>query len=147
MRNREFVDHDDHKCCNCGIHVNTKDLVEIENLGQRISAGEIVPSGECPRCGALCHPWAPGLKRSSPSTVVVTISGGVADAQAMPTSSQVQILMIDFDDLEAPESTIEDLRNWMDQVKRLPGHSAAAKKYRTRLLTTLKRMIRNKRKE
>jgi len=28
---------------------------DIERLGMRTSPGEIIPSGECPECGALCH--------------------------------------------------------------------------------------------
>lgn len=32
-----------------------KPLIDIHHLWERISPGEIVPSGECPDCGALCH--------------------------------------------------------------------------------------------
>ena len=30
-------------------------LEQIPDLTERITEGEIVPSGECPKCGALCH--------------------------------------------------------------------------------------------
>lgn len=29
---------------------------EVKDISMRVSAGEIMPAGECPECGALCHP-------------------------------------------------------------------------------------------
>jgi len=45
-----------HKCQNCDGIYTADELKDIKDLEQRISPGEIVPSGECPDCGALCHP-------------------------------------------------------------------------------------------
>ncbi len=51
---RDFVQ--DQECGNCGINWSKNQLKEIQNYNDRVSPGEIAPSGECPECGALCHP-------------------------------------------------------------------------------------------
>jgi len=45
-----------HECGNCGKVHPAKDLMEIKDLFERVFPGEVMPSGECPACGALCHP-------------------------------------------------------------------------------------------
>ena len=45
-----------HKCDNCGIVWTGDELERIEDIENRIDPGSIVPSGECPECGALCYP-------------------------------------------------------------------------------------------
>ena len=46
-----------HTCDNCGkVYDDTDDLNTAENLNMRLEPGSIVPSGECPECGALCYP-------------------------------------------------------------------------------------------
>jgi hypothetical protein len=52
-----------HKCQNCGKLWEQDDLKEIEHLGQRVSPGEPMPSGECPDCGALCQPTGKELPK------------------------------------------------------------------------------------
>jgi hypothetical protein len=42
-------------CCNCGWEGPAKETQPIQNLTQRIDAGELVPIGECPECGALAQ--------------------------------------------------------------------------------------------
>ncbi len=32
-------------------------MKEIEDLTLRVAPGEILPAGECPSCGAVCHVW------------------------------------------------------------------------------------------
>lgn len=45
-----------YKCENCDEEFECQsDLVEIRDMGERLSAGEFVPAGECPECGSLCH--------------------------------------------------------------------------------------------
>lgn len=39
----------------CGWHGTIADLAPIATASERISAGEIVPPGECPECGSLAH--------------------------------------------------------------------------------------------
>lgn len=43
------------RCNNCGVGSETKYLEPIMDLELRIEAGGVVPSGECPDCGALCY--------------------------------------------------------------------------------------------
>ena len=45
-----------HRCDNCGEIWKADELGKIENLDNRVDPGSIVPSGECPECGALCYP-------------------------------------------------------------------------------------------
>ena len=45
-----------HACQNCGRVWEADELLEIADLSARVAAGEPVPSGECPACGALCQP-------------------------------------------------------------------------------------------
>ena len=42
-------------CANCDWTGQRADLHAIRDLGQRVSAGEPMPAGECPRCGSLSH--------------------------------------------------------------------------------------------
>lgn len=44
------------KCQNCGLVLDEDDLKEIRHLSERVAPGEEMPSGECPQCGAVCHP-------------------------------------------------------------------------------------------
>ena len=43
------------RCESCGVVMDMQDVRAIENLLQRVSPGEIVPYGQCPDCGCLCH--------------------------------------------------------------------------------------------
>lgn len=49
-----------HECGNCqAAYADETDLLEVSNLWERIGgAGQVIavlPSGECPDCGALCY--------------------------------------------------------------------------------------------
>lgn len=46
----------EHECQNCGRRLGGQQLRLVEDLSQRVAPGEPFPSGECPHCGALCHP-------------------------------------------------------------------------------------------
>lgn len=55
-----------HKCQNCDAIHGEDDLKPIKNYDERVAPGETVPSGECPECGALCHPYEPdGLRQAT----------------------------------------------------------------------------------
>lgn len=56
--------NDNHKCQNCGSQWLTEQLKPIQDIEERITPGEVVPSGECPNCGALCH-WLKDDPKSS----------------------------------------------------------------------------------
>lgn len=44
-------------CQNCGRKWREDQLEEITHgYWERVSPSELVPSGECPKCGAVCHP-------------------------------------------------------------------------------------------
>ncbi len=45
-----------HKCDNCMGEFYDPQLNPIQDYGQRVEPGGVVPSGECPNCGALCYP-------------------------------------------------------------------------------------------
>lgn len=47
-----------HRCDNCGAEFpEAFDFgPEIPHIWERVSAGELFPSGECPACESLCHP-------------------------------------------------------------------------------------------
>ena len=43
------------KCDNCGKVSGEDDLNEIVRLYERVDAGDEMPAGECPACGALAY--------------------------------------------------------------------------------------------
>lgn len=45
-----------HVCDNCSWSGAEPVPVDLGKLGERIEPGGVVPSGECPQCGALCYP-------------------------------------------------------------------------------------------
>jgi hypothetical protein len=45
-----------HMCGNCGRKFDEDSLLEPKHLWQRLLPGDTFPSGECPKCGALCYP-------------------------------------------------------------------------------------------
>lgn len=47
------------RCDDCRRVWATGDLVRINDFWDRVNAGEIMPSGQCPSCGALCHLGVP----------------------------------------------------------------------------------------
>ncbi len=58
--NRSYCVHHSHleekyKCQNCGEMWSEEKLKPISHLEQRVAAGEPMPAGECPDCGAVCH--------------------------------------------------------------------------------------------
>ena len=50
----------DQQCQNCERRFAEDELINpIPDLCQRVAPGEPMPSGECPACGAVCHPMPP----------------------------------------------------------------------------------------
>jgi hypothetical protein len=45
-----------HECQDCGKKWDEAQLREVKHLLERVAPGEPMPSGECPECGAVCHP-------------------------------------------------------------------------------------------
>jgi hypothetical protein len=44
-----------YRCQNCEQEWGLNDLHEITHLSERVEIGEVMPAGQCPDCGALCH--------------------------------------------------------------------------------------------
>src|SRR5437764_868308 len=42
-------------CDNCDSVWSEDELDKIRDLGQRVQPGGVMPSGDCPDCGALCY--------------------------------------------------------------------------------------------
>ena len=42
-------------CENCQAEWTLDDLNPVKDIEQRVAPGEIMPAGECPDCGAVCH--------------------------------------------------------------------------------------------
>ena len=58
MKTSKLVVSGKHQCDNCSKTFDAKKLLDIQDLFERVEGGSIVPSGECPSCGALCYPVA-----------------------------------------------------------------------------------------
>jgi len=88
-----------HVCQNCGSAFPAeRELPAVQALGQRVSPGELMPSGECPECGALCHLEAPEGTVSSyamPPAIVIFVEGGVV--QSVEGQVPVRVILCDFD--------------------------------------------------
>jgi hypothetical protein len=51
-----YGDGNVHICQNCEGRFPSQDALDpIHDLFERVAAGEPMPSGQCPKCGALCH--------------------------------------------------------------------------------------------
>lgn len=46
----------DNECDDCGKRWPDSKLREVDKLFERVDPGGVMPSGECPECGALCYP-------------------------------------------------------------------------------------------
>jgi hypothetical protein len=44
------------ECQNCWGQWEYSELNPIKDIMERVAPGEPMPAGECPECGALCHP-------------------------------------------------------------------------------------------
>ena len=70
-------------CQNCGEKFRDDQLEEIGSGGfwERVQPGDIVPSGECPNCGALCHPLenslTPFVVAARKLVITVAATGGL----------------------------------------------------------------------
>lgn len=49
----------DTACDNCDWKGLAAETREIADLRERVTPGEPMPTGECPECGCLCHPYDP----------------------------------------------------------------------------------------
>lgn len=77
-------------CDNCDWKgIPEKELHEILHLHTRLDPGSVVPSGECPECGALCYlddenkqkPTGPSVCKPGPRAVDVNECAAIAGAE------------------------------------------------------------------
>jgi hypothetical protein len=83
------------ECNNCEWTGGVDELDECADLLQRLEPGDIFPMGDCPKCGAFCHPVRPTRTR-----LCVVLEGGLV--QAVVTNDRerladVDVLVVDYD--------------------------------------------------
>lgn len=44
------------ECQNCGLQLTDDKLHPLQHVRARVLPGEVMPYGQCPDCGAVCHP-------------------------------------------------------------------------------------------
>jgi len=78
-------------CDNCDWKGEPKiKLGDIPDLNERLDEGSVVPSGECPECGALCYVDQPTTE------IKIVVRGGVLQA-VYSTDKTVDAELIDLD--------------------------------------------------
>ena len=72
-------------------------LSEIVDLNERLDAGSVVPSGECPKCEALCYPVRKPnpVQKSERAQIMVIMEGGMI--QSILSNVHVECVVIDYD--------------------------------------------------
>jgi hypothetical protein len=88
-----------HVCDNCGKKWDKENVVYAFDLQQRIDPGGIMPTGECPDCGALCYPdKAPENQSQAKKKVYITMDGGLIHCITVTKDlKDVDFIIIDFD--------------------------------------------------
>jgi len=109
----KFATEGKHECQNCGENMEAALLNDICDIAQRVAVGEPVPSGECPYCGALCHPVQPKRKNSLPS-ILIAVNGGTV--QGVRSTIPVHVKVWDGDDKEAEGMTGDEADKDYDLV-------------------------------
>ncbi len=70
--------YDEFNCQNCDDSYSHEELKPIVHFDHRVTAGERVPGGECPQCGALCSP----VEGSQEQSFEIVIYGRGSDREA-----------------------------------------------------------------
>lgn len=93
-----------HKCDNCSKLFVDRDLKEMKDISMRVGAGEPMPSGECPECGAVCHPAEFACEEPEIPTVVLYIEGGAI--HCVNSSVKARVIVLDRDTEGADEDSL-----------------------------------------
>ncbi len=81
------------QCDYCGWKGIPKiELGDIPDLYERLDPGSIVPSGECPKCGALCYPITKPKPRPH---VIIHVGGGCL--RGVTSAVPVDYTLLDYD--------------------------------------------------
>ena len=86
---------DKHICDNCGGLYAADEINPVKDLEQRIEPGGVVPSGECPKCGALCYP-----RDAVVPVVYIQVHGGLVQG-VLATTPNIAVEICDTDLLDS----------------------------------------------
>jgi len=102
------------RCENCEKVWQDSQLSAIEDVHERVAPGEPMPSGQCPECGAVCHPVA----AANPLIVVAFVKGGIVED--IESSAPANCYAFDWDDFaDSP------LDYWEERDPELRAHIQA----------------------
>lgn len=104
------------KCNNCdweGDSSLMSGIAGIQGLFERISPGEIVPAGECPKCGCLTHPVVESPeKQKFPSHISFHVVAGILVADRDLFEKLHSEINYDSGGDDHFSGTVEELSSW-----------------------------------
>lgn len=83
------------KCANCSKVSDIDKLEAYRDFWSRVTPGDEVPAGDCPKCGAFAYVVRPPVRRPR---VVVVVRGGVVQDVEHPR--EVLVTVKDFDNCQ-----------------------------------------------
>lgn len=113
-----------HECGNCGWTGSEEQLgcvlADVPHLAERLDPGQTVPSGECPKCGALAYPV-----EHKELEIVVNVSGGLV-TDVYSTSPKIEVHVMDWDAAEEDDEYLEEHAYLLDtKRKQINRHNFA----------------------
>jgi len=111
-----------HKCPESG-------RVFICRKGQDNNLAEVFPHN-----GLSAENVAWGLIESRKSTILITVSGGVAEFKVFSQDANIEVELIDFDNLDNPK----DIKDIIAGVRGIPARTKGEKAYKKNALSALK---------
>jgi len=91
-------------CQNCDWTGPDSDLREIQDIFQRVGPGEPMPSGECPKCGALCQPETEPFDRMWVVRVPITVTAVDRDEAIKFALDDLRDPTMEWDTFEVEEA-------------------------------------------
>jgi hypothetical protein len=88
----------------------TIELQAVPDLAQRLDPGSVVPSGECPKCGALCYLQKPRGNAALPAAkAVIEIKGGCL--QTVYATVPLAVVLRDWDNIKEIDAELDPLKS------------------------------------
>ena len=121
-----------HVCAECGHRYSLDEpLPPIQGFWDRVEAGGIVPSGECPECGGLCYLEGKGLSARDtgpareaaerpPTRIVIQVRGGVVQ-EVRCSVPGADISVADWDDAERDGAARRNCERLEEEAGKLHG--------------------------
>lgn len=105
-------------CDNCDWIGDEDDVNAPSDLWERLSPGSVVPSGECPECGALCYPLS---LRDSKISIEVTTSelSTVVNALKAHADAQEHERVFVYNDAELEKSLTDSAAQMLALAEKL----------------------------